>query len=116
MNAPVQLSVEDLMQGQMSAYNAQDLDAYAAFFKDDVVVGDYNGQVAQRSYAELRARYEKTFAQFPENKAELLSRMIVGNTVVEHERVVRAPGGETFDVICIYTLADGRIARVDFAK
>ena len=116
MNAAAKLSVEDLMQGQMDAYNAQDLDAYAAFFADDVIVGDYNGVVAQRSFAQLRERYVKTFAQFPENKAELINRVVVGNTVVEHERVVRSPGGETFEVICIYTLADGKIARVDFAK
>ena len=116
MNAPANLSVKDLMQGALDAYNAQDLDAYAAFFADDVIVGDYNGAVAQRSYEELRQRYVKTFAQFPENKAEVLNQMICGNTVVEHERVVRAPGGETFEVICIYTLADGKIARVDFAK
>ena len=116
MSVADKLSVADLMDGQMDAYNAQDLDAYAAFFTPDVIVGDLNGAVAQRSYAELRARYEKTFAQFPQNRAELLSRTVVGNTVVEHERVVRAPGGETFEVICIYTLADGKIARVDFAK
>jgi hypothetical protein len=116
VNAPVKLSVKDLMQGALDAYNAQDLDAYAAFFTNDVVVADYNGAVAQRSYEELRARYVKTFTQFPENKAEVLNQMVVGNTVVEHERVVRSPGGETFEVICIYTLADGQIARVDFAK
>jgi hypothetical protein len=29
---------------------------------------------------------------------------------------VRSPGGDTFEVIAIYTLADGKIARVDFAK
>lgn len=116
MTAPAKLSVHDLMEGQLAAYNAQDLDAYAAFFTDDVVVGDLNGRPAQRSYAELRDHYVKTFSQFPENKAEILSRIICGNTVVDHERVTRAPGGETFEVICIYTLRDGRIARVDFAK
>lgn len=116
MSVCEQLSVEDLMQGQLEAYNAQDLDAYEAFFAPNVIVGDLNGAVAQRSYAELRARYEKTFAQFPQNRAEVLNRIVVGSTVVEHERVTRAPGGETFDVICIYTLAAGKIARVDFAK
>jgi len=110
------VSVTALMQGALDAYNAQDLDAYQAFFTDDVVVADYNGQITQRSYAELRARYENTFAQFPKNKAEVLNQMVVGNTVVEHERVERSPGGETFEVICIYTLAGGKIARVDFAK
>jgi hypothetical protein len=40
----------------------------------------------------------------------------VGNTVVDHELVIRAPGGEQFEIIAIYTFRDGLIARVDFAK
>ena len=42
----------------------------------------------------MRARYAKAFAQFPQNKAELKNRIAVGNTVVDHEHVIRAPGGE----------------------
>ena len=33
-----------------------------------------------------------------------------------HERVERAPGGDNFEVAAIYTLRDGKIARVDFAR
>ena len=40
----------------------------------------------------------------------------VGNTVVDHELVIRAPGGEQFEIIAIYTFKDGLISRVDFAK
>ena len=53
---------------------------------------------------------------FPQNKAELKNRIAVGNTVVDHEQVVRAPGGEQFEIIAIYSFRDGLIARVDFAK
>jgi hypothetical protein len=35
----------DLAQGQLDAYNAQDLDAYCGFFADDLTVADLNGQV-----------------------------------------------------------------------
>ena len=64
----------------------------------------------------LHARYAKAFAQFPQNKAVLKSRIAVGNTVVDHELVIRAPGGEQFEIIAIYTFKDGLISRVDFAK
>ncbi len=64
----------------------------------------------------IRTRYAKAFAQFPENKADLKSRIAVGNTVVDHEKVVRAPGGEEFEIIAIYSFRSGLIARVDFAK
>ena len=106
----------DLVQAQLDAYNAQDLDAYCAFFADDVIVSDLNGQVTTRGNAAYRARYAGAFKQFPENKAELLNRMVCGSTVIDHEKVVRAPGGETFEILAIYTIADGKIARVDFAK
>jgi hypothetical protein len=39
-----------------------------------------------------------------------------GNVVVDHERVRRSPEGEPFEVLAIYTIRDGKIARVDFVK
>lgn len=116
MTAQARLSAVDLAQAQLDAYNAQDLDAYCAFFADDVVVADLNGNVTVRGADAYRAKYLQVFKDFPENKAELVNRIVVGSTVVDHERVIRRPGGETFEVIAIYTLADGKIARVDFAK
>ena len=116
MTAQGKLSGVDLVQAQLEAYNAQDLDAYCAFFADDVVVADLNGAVTTQGLDAYRTRYDGVFKQFPQNKAELLNRMVVGSTVIDHEKVVRAPGGDSFEVIAIYTLADGKIARVDFAK
>lgn len=110
------LSNVDLVQAQLEAYNAQDLEAYCAFFADDVVVSDLNGAVSTRGLDAYRTKYDGVFKQFPENKVELLNRMVCGSTVIDHEKVIRSPGGDTFEVIAIYTLADGKIARVDFAK
>jgi len=36
--------------------------------------------------------------------------------VIDHERVARKPGAETFDVAAIYTIRGGKIARVDFVR
>ena len=106
----------DIAQGQLDAYNAQDLEKYVSYFTQDCIVSGLNGTPTETSREAIKARYAKAFAQFPENKAELKSRIAVGNTVADHEHVVRAPGGETFDVIAIYTFRDGLISRVDFAK
>jgi uncharacterized protein (TIGR02246 family) len=106
----------DIVQKQLDAYNAQDLDAMMTFYAPDVVVSGLNGTPTETSRDALRARYAKAFAQFPQNKAELVNRIAVGNTVADHEHVVRAPGGESFDIIAIYSFKDGLISRVDFAK
>jgi hypothetical protein len=110
------VSNAETVQKQLDAYNAQDLDAMMAFYAPDVVVSGLNGVPTETSRGTLRARYEKAFAQFPQNKAELVKRIAVGGTVADHEHVIRAPGGETFDVIAIYSFKDGLISRVDFAK
>ncbi len=101
---------------QLDAYNAQDLDTYVSYFTEDCIVSGLNGTPTETSRAAIKARYAKAFAQFPQNKAELKNRIAVGNTVVDHELVIRAPGGEQFEIIAIYTFRDGLISRVDFAK
>lgn len=103
-------------QAQLDAYNAQDLDAHCAQFSEDVLVADLNGAVSVAGIAAYRARYAKVFADFPENKAVLVGRVVIGNVVIDHERVWRSPNAEPFEVAAIYTIADGKIRRVDFVK
>ena len=105
-----------LIQRQLDAYNAQDLDAYVACYAPDIIVAGLNGDITERGRDALRARYAKAFATFPENKATLINRIAVGNTVIDHEDVSRGPGKEQFQIIAIYTVKNGTIARVDFAK
>ena len=106
----------DIARKQLDAYNAQDLDTYVSYFAEDCIVSGLNGVPTETSRDAIKARYAKAFAQFPQNKAELKNRIAVGNTVVDHELVIRVPGGEQFEIVAIYTFRDGLIARVDFAK
>jgi len=111
------MSLEKTAQAQLDAYNAQDLDAYCAFFTDDVVVADVGAEQNLRGNDAYRERYAGAFAKFPKNKAELLSRIVLGNVVIDHERVDRGDGvTPVFEVAAIYTFNGDKIARVDFAK
>ena len=111
------VDVVSITQKQLDAYNAQKLGAYLTFFTDDVIVADLNGAVSTDGLKAYEARYKDAFAKFPNNKATLISRMAIRNTVIDYERVERGDG-ETppFDVIAIYTFRGDKIARVDFAK
>jgi hypothetical protein len=105
-----------VVAAQLAAYNVQDLDAHVAHFADDVVIADFNGAENLHGIADYRARYEGVFAQYPGNHAQLVNRLACANVVVDHERVSRVAGGPTFDVLAIYTLRGGKIARVDFVR
>ncbi|HEY9236121.1 MULTISPECIES: nuclear transport factor 2 family protein [Phenylobacterium] len=116
MSAAATISPLDVAAAQLAAYNVQDLDAHCAWFADDIVVADLNGEVTMSGIAAYRDKYRQVFLQFPHNHAELVNRIVVGNRVIDHERVKRSPDAEPFEVAAIYTIADGKIARVDFVK
>jgi hypothetical protein len=106
----------EIAQAQLDAYNAQDLDAHCAWFTDDVVVATPEGDVLRQGIAAYRDFYGQLFAQYPNNRAEALYRMVIGNTVIDHERVNRGAGDGPFEVAAIYTLRDGKIARAVFVR
>ena len=110
------MSPVEVVQAQLDAYNAQDIDAFIALFDDDCVIGELNGAITQCGKAQVRERYAKLFADYPENHARLVNRIAAGAVVVDHEDIVRAPGGERFQAGAIYSVRDARIVRVDFFR
>lgn len=110
------MSPADLVQRQFDAYNRQDLEAMLATYAEDCVVADLNGAALQTGKAEIRARYAKTFADYPQNRARSVNRMALGDTVIDHELGERSPEGPYFEAICIYNVKNGLIARVDFVR
>ena len=107
----------DVAQKQLDAYNAQKLGLYLTFFHDDVIVADLNGAVSTDGVKAYEQRYKDAFAKFPNNRADLVNRIVLGQTVIDHERVDRGDGRTpVFEVAAIYTFQGDRIARVDFAK
>lgn len=110
------MSPETVVQGQLDAYNAQDVDAFVTHFAEDVTVSDLNAEPNLRGLDAYRERHVGLFAQHPQNRAELLSRTVIGRTVIDHERVFRSPDATPFEVAAIYTFAGDKIARVDFVK
>lgn len=105
-----------VVQTQLDAYNAQDIDAFLACYTETAVLAGLNGPVTQSGKAAIEARHRELWKTFPQNRARLVNRIDLGTTVIDHEAVERAPGGETFEVAAIYTIENGLIARVDFAR
>jgi hypothetical protein len=101
---------------QLAAYNAQQLDEHCACFAEDIAVSDLGAAVTLSGISAYRARYAAMFAQHPQNHAELVARVSLGSTVIDHERVRRTPESEPFEVFAIYKVREGRIARVNFVR
>ena len=97
-------------------YNAQDADAYVALMTDDACEATYRGVVLREGKEGVRAGLKAMFAQFPQNRADILTEYVLGETVVLHEDVARAPDGEKFQVMSVYTFEDDKVSRVEFIR
>lgn len=109
------MSAVDVVQAQVEAYNAQDLEAFCTLFAENCIIADLNGPVTQQGRAQIRERYATMFAQYPQNKAHIIKRMAVGNVVIDHEDIVRSPELR-LNAVAIYTVRDNLIQRVDFVR
>lgn len=105
-----------IAQGQLDAYNRQDLDAHVSYFAEDMTIANLREEPNLVGAAAYKERMGGVFSQFPQNRVELLGRTFMGNKVLDHEKVMRAPEIEPFEVIAVYTINDGKIAHVDFIR
>jgi hypothetical protein len=77
----------DIVNDQLRAYNARDLAAFAATHAEDVCIYDMpHATLGLRGKVKLLEVYgEKVFKR--ENlRAEILSRTVIGNKVIDHEK------------------------------
>jgi 3-hydroxyisobutyrate dehydrogenase len=102
---------------QLAAYNARDLDRFMGCWHEDATFGVHPGLVRFRGAAEIREHHRRRFED-PSLNAVLVSRTVVSDVVVDHEWVtLGARGGlRHFEVVAIYTVADGRIATASFRQ
>ena len=102
---------------QLAAYNNRDIDAFMQNFAPDCVCEDGHGRVLIEGWDAMHASYKKMFADSPNLFCNLVSRTVVGNYVLDEERVVGRAGntGESH-VMAIYRIEDGIIKHVRFLR
>lgn len=98
---------EIIIDSLVVAYNAQDARAFADHFALDAVHGLLHDNAQQKSREEIYQRYIEVFAMYPENRTEVVHRIVFGNCVIDHEKVTRSKNAEPFDVVAINTLESG---------
>lgn len=101
-----------VVQRQLDAYNARDLESLLATYAEDAELFEHPATLLARGAAELRARFAARFRE-PNLHARLLGRTVAGAFVFDHERVTRTfpEGPGELEVVMIYEVQAGRIAK-----
>lgn len=105
----------EIVERQLQAYNAHQVDAFVACFAEGAVVEDADGNALMIGREQLRVQYEQLFSGFPDLRAEVVTRISVGAFVVDEERLTDGPFGDRADAVAIYRVdGDGLIGHVRF--
>ena len=107
------MSPVDVVQRQLEAYNARDLAAFSATYADSIRI--YRMPATEPAIAgrgQLEDVYRNRFAS-PGLHAEVVNRIVIGNKVIDHERVVGIREVPV-EAVAVYEVNDGLITAVWF--
>ena len=103
-----------LVQRQVEAYNARDLQRFVATYADDVQVYRLPAQQpALAGKTQLAEYYATQRFNRPGLRAEIVNRIALGNKVIDHERVWGIQEGPV-EVAAVYEVSGGQIRTVWF--
>jgi len=104
----------DPVQRQLDAYNARDLERFMAEYADDVQV--FRPPTAEPVFsgkAAMARHYAENRFSLPNLHATVVNRMVVGNTVVDHEHIVGIQD-KLVEAIAVYRVEGGLIRTAWF--
>ncbi len=107
----------EVIERQLAAYNAKDVEGLLATYAVDAEQYTLHGERLAKGHEEMRRRFLARFAE-PDLNARLISRTVMGNVVVDFESITRnfPEGRGTLEMLCIYEISIGLIHRVSFAS
>lgn len=108
------MSVDFPVKMQFEAYNAHDIEAFMSCFSDDFKGYRMPAETPSTTgKASLREFYINNRFNNPELKAELISRIVLGNKVFDHE-LIYGLSPEPLESVAVFEVKDDLIKTAWF--
>jgi putative hydrolase of HD superfamily len=111
-----QLTPAEVIQAQLDAYNAHDLQRWLNTYAPEARQFEFPDKLLAMGHAQIRERMVARYAD-PTLHAHLIQRTVIGQTVVDHERITRqTPEGTPgqLELMAIYDVQNGLIQTATF--
>jgi hypothetical protein len=106
------MSAVDVVQQQVEAYNARDLDRFVSTYSDTIAI--YRMPAVEPFISgkiQLAEFYATQRFNLPGLRADIVNRIAIGNKVIDHERIWGVRAGP-FEIAVAYEVIGGLIERV----
>ena len=102
-----------IVQRQLDAYNARDIDAFVNNFAEDAQRFEIDETLPMLSgKAAFRERYGWIFERSPNLHCELVHRIAIGDFVIDHERITGWLGNPAaLEMVMLFEVRGGLIVK-----
>ena len=113
-NSKTTSNPEAIVNKQLLAYNNRDIAAFTNTYSKDVKLYSFPNKLNSEGQEALRKGYASFFESVPDLNAEIVNRIVLGNKVIDNEKV--KINGQIFYAIAIYEVENGLISKVTFIQ
>jgi len=106
--------VEAIIQRNLDAYNARDIDAFMNDYADNVKLYQYPNTLQTEGKEAMRKSYQDWFNRVKDLRAYVKKRIVFGNKVIDEEQVTA--NGQILNAVAIYEVENGKIVKVTFMQ
>lgn len=111
------MSPETIIQKQVDAYNSRNLSDFINCHHPEVQLFNFSETVPFAvGIPSVRKIYQTVFDTSPKLNAEIVYRMTLNNTVIDHEIVTGRSGVDRLEIIAIYEIEDDKIRKAHFIR
>ncbi len=104
-----------LVQRQLNAYNAGNIDAFLEPYAEDVALYNFPDTLVSKGKESMRKDYGDMFKQFPNLHCEIKERIIQGHFIIDKESV-SGFGKNKLEATVIYQIDNNKISKVYFIQ
>ncbi|MCL1925224.1 MAG: nuclear transport factor 2 family protein [Defluviitaleaceae bacterium] len=102
---------------QLEAYNNRDIESFILNFSENCKVEDGEGNLLMKGRQAMYESYKKMFEASPNLHCHLQSRVVVGNYILDEEKVEGRAGNDGIShVVAIYRVENEQIVHVRFLR
>ena len=112
----IPITPELLVQQQLNAYNARNIEAFLEPYSDDVEIYTFPNTLISKGKDEMRKSYTQMFAKMPNLHCELKGRIIQGNIVIDRESVSGMISNTKVEATAVYEIKNHKIIKVYFIR
>ncbi len=109
-NSKMKRKAETVVNERLKKFNEKDIKAFGRTYAKNVEVYSFPNFVKTDNRSALREGYITLFENTPDLYAEIVNRIIIGNKVIDKEKVIK--NGKITHAISIYEIENSLIKRV----